>query len=291
MSKLYQDEEWLKKKYLEEKLSLSEMAELARCSKGTIRNHMICHGIPRRSGVEVAEIACDPTTSAGRARRRKRSEASRKAYDPATSAGRALRRKQSIANKAARDPTTPKGKALRRKTSENLRAAYDPTTPRGRALRQKQSENLRAAYDPTTPRGKALRRKTSENLRAAWANGVYDRALPPSTSIEIAVSVAFDILDIEHKPQYRPDGYSRVYDEFVPPNVLIEVQGDYWHSLDETQKRDAEKAAWACDNGYHLVVIWEHEIHEVGAIELVKERVLAILEPVSEPVSLQWEVK
>ena len=263
MSKLYQDEEWLKKKYLEEKLSLSEMAELARCSKGTIRNHMICHGIPRRSGVEVAEIACDPTTSAGRARRRKRSEASRKAYDPATSAGRALRRKQSIANKAARDPTTPKGKALRRKTSENLRAAYDPTTPRG----------------------KALRRKTSENLRAAWANGVYDRALPPSTSIEIAVSVAFDILDIEHKPQYRPDGYSRVYDEFVPPNVLIEVQGDYWHSLDETQKRDAEKAAWACDNGYHLVVIWEHEIHEVGAIELVKERVLAILEPVSEPVS------
>ena len=97
------------------------------------------------------------------------------------------------------------------------------------------------------------------------------------TSIEVAVSEALDELGIEHEPQYRPDGYSRVYDELVPPDVLIEVNGDYWHSFDEKQRSDAEKAAWAHANGYYLVIIWEHEMHKAGALELVSERVLPLL--------------
>lgn len=95
------------------------------------------------------------------------------------------------------------------------------------------------------------------------------------TSIELALAAALDICGIEHTSQYRPDGYSKIYDEFVPPNMLIEAHGNYWHGPKclENQRRDAEKAAWAEENGYHLVIIWEHEIKERGAWALVHERV------------------
>ncbi|HUW11450.1 MAG TPA: hypothetical protein VM537_17085 [Anaerolineae bacterium] len=278
MKKLYRDEAWLKKKYWEEELTLCEMAELARCSKNTIRNHMVRYGILRRSGPEIYRITYDPTTSAGRARKQKRSKANKKAYDPTTSAGRALRQTQSETNKAVFDSATSKGRELRRRASEFQKAFYDPTTSAGRMHRQKQSETSKAAWARGAFDGEACRQKMSEASKAAWARGAMDGALPLATSIEIAVSVALDILGIEHEPQYRPDGHSRVYDEFVPLDVLIEVHGDYWHSSDEAQERDAEKAAWARDNGYHLVVIWEHEIDEVGALDLVSERVFPLLE-------------
>ena len=139
------------------------------------------------------------------------------------------------------------------------------------------SEAQKAGYDPTTLEGKTRRKKLSKAVKTSWAWGVFDGVFQSPTSIEIAVSDALDMLDIEHEPQYRPNECSRIYDEFAPPNVLIEVQGDYWHSLDKMQRSDAEKAAWAHANGYHLVIIWEHEMHKAGALELVSERVLPLL--------------
>lgn len=52
-------------------------------------------------------------------------------------------------------------------------------------------------------------------------------------------------------------------------------------SLDVKQRRnrksDAEKAIWAVENGYHLVILWQHEIEELGAWPLVRNRVLPLL--------------
>jgi len=138
--------------------------------------------------------------------------------------------------------------------------------------RRKHAETTKANWD------KGVYSRHSEAIKIARARGAYDGVFQSPTSIEIAVSEALDTLNIEHEPQYRPDGYSRIYDEFIPPGMLVEVQGDYWHSSDEAQERDAEKATWARDNGYHLVVIWEHEIHNRGALELVKERAIPLLE-------------
>lgn len=124
------------------------------------------------------------------------------------------------------------------------------------------------------------RKKMSEAMKAARARGCWDGVFQSPTSIEIETSAALDLCGIEHKSQYRPNGYSRIYDELIPPNILLEIHGDYWHGplRPETQKRDKEKAKWAEENGYTLVVFWENEIREVGAWALVHERVFPILE-------------
>lgn len=117
-----------------------------------------------------------------------------------------------------------------------------------------------------------------EAMLMRWERGDFDGIFQSPTSIEIAVAVALDNLSIEHESQYRPASTRWPFDEFVPPNILIELQGDYWHGNDfpDHQERDAEKAQWAKDNGYCLVVIWEHEIKEHGAPSLIVDRVMSL---------------
>jgi len=122
------------------------------------------------------------------------------------------------------------------------------------------------------------RRKVSENVRAAHARGCYDGCnKPPFRTTEVPLAAALDICGIEHDSQYRPPNCRFRFDEFIPPNILIEANGDYWHSKETAKKRDIKKGAWAKRNGYELVVIWEHEIKERGAWALVHERVLPLL--------------
>ena len=167
---------------------------------------------------------------------------------------------------------------MRRKVSEAKRAnwtngVYDDCFEE--EWRRKVSEGMKAAWEQGLFDSEEYRQKLSEKKRQNWADGIYDNVFQPPTSIELQVAAALDILGIEHQPQYRPDGYGCVYDEFVPPATLIEVHGDYWHgdSRPDIQKRDAAKAQWAADNGFNLIVIWEHEINEFGAWALVMKRV------------------
>ncbi len=123
----------------------------------------------------------------------------------------------------------------------------------------------------------------SEAMKAAWERGDFDDrkvVCQSPTGIELEVAAALEIMGIERMPQYRPDGTRYTYDEFVFPNILIEVNGDYWHgdNFPEQQQRDVQKAQWAEDNGYKLVTIWEHEIKQVGAWALVMQRVAGIEE-------------
>jgi len=48
MSELYQDEEWLREKYIKEECTTDEMAEIAGCTKPTILRYMDNYGISRR---------------------------------------------------------------------------------------------------------------------------------------------------------------------------------------------------------------------------------------------------
>lgn len=144
--------------------------------------------------------------------------------------------------------------------------------------RRKFSETKKAAWAQGVYDTDDYRQKISRVRKEARARGVYDGVFQSPTSIEIAVSNALDELNIEHCSQYRPESYSRIYDEFVPPNILVEVQGDYWHSREEIKRRDVEKAAWAKENNYHLVIIWEYEIKEWGALALICKRISPLLQ-------------
>jgi G:T-mismatch repair DNA endonuclease (very short patch repair protein) len=71
----------------------------------------------------------------------------------------------------------------------------------------------------------------------------------------------------------------------INTNIIIEVQGDYWHCnpkiypngpVSERQKfkiqRDIEKRKYAEECGYAVVYVWEDELK--NDIELVKEKVM-----------------
>jgi len=70
--------------------------------------------------------------------------------------------------------------------------------------------------------------------------------------------------DKEDDVQCRIGPYS--FDCVVPrdnrPTLLIEVQGEYWHSLKRTIEKDVQKASYISNNfqgQYELKYIWEHE--------------------------------
>lgn len=160
----------------------------------------------------------------------------------------------------AKDPT------WREKVSRGLRDFYkDP------ANRERLSRRLRRVFsDPD------LRRRLSVMAKARWEAGVYRGVFQSPTTIEVAVRNALKALSLVHQEQFHPKGYSRVYDFLVLPNILIEVQGDYWHNWPNGTDADREKEAWANENGYYFIEIWEWEIHSIGADVLVSNRVVPL---------------
>lgn len=100
-----------------------------------------------------------------------------------------------------------------------------------------------------------------------------------NTSIERTVKSLLEELNIEYKFQFHlQNGPTkkdrRIYDFYIPAhNLIIEVNGDYWHSnpktlkkLNNTQKkiriRDKEKKKLAKDRGLKIMYIWELDIEK-----------------------------
>lgn len=124
-----------------------------------------------------------------------------------------------------------------------------------------------------------VRHNLSKKAKARWASGHYDTCFfKHPTKIEAEVYTALEICGIEYQAEYRPPNCCFVYDVFISPNILIEAHGDYWHGPDhpENQARDAEKAKWAREKDYILIVVWEREIKEQGAWSLLHERILPL---------------
>jgi len=68
VAKKYKDKDWLRSKYLDDKLSTREIAELADCTAPTIQDWLDRHGIEKRSKSEAAKIRAEKyphTTQAG----------------------------------------------------------------------------------------------------------------------------------------------------------------------------------------------------------------------------------
>lgn len=137
----------------------------------------------------------------------------------------------------------------------------------------KKTHHARGCYDNVYAK-KEYRQKMSGSAKVARTRGCYDGVFQSPTSIEIAISEALDELGIMHVQQYRPEGCSFTYDEYLLAwGILLEVNGDYWHTREDAPERDAHKAAWAREHGFLPVTIWEGEIKERGALAMIQERV------------------
>ena len=100
--------------------------------------------------------------------------------------------------------------------------------------------------------------------------------LHPS-SLEMRLAHAMDRLDVVYKQQYRPDGYWRFYDFFIPDqNLLIEVDGTYWHSLPKSKKIDREKDLMSTRLGFDFLRISEEDLNIYDAEEVVRCWILEV---------------
>jgi hypothetical protein len=109
--------------------------------------------------------------------------------------------------------------------------------------------------------------KQSNRVKKLWKNDEYRAKLAKARANQPIISsqqlVLYDILNslnIKYVPEYNIGPYS--FDCFIPDhNILIEVNGDYWHSLPKAIRNDKSKSTFI--ERYYpnlsLKYIWEHE--------------------------------
>lgn len=110
-----------------------------------------------------------------------------------------------------------------------------------------------------------VRKKMSVSIRAARANGCSRGGHARPSSLECLMYSACKSLGIKFIREYRIPEDSRYYDLYLPRfNLLIEVQGIYWHTRGWAIERDIQKHAFAQNSGYRYAAIWDHELENPG---------------------------
>lgn len=110
-----------------------------------------------------------------------------------------------------------------------------------------------------------------------------------TSKLEVDFAANFlDKLGVEYKYQFEAKDIGRFYDYYLPnSNLIIEVDGDYWHGnkekysdeeLNRSQKKarrvDELKNKWALMHGIPILRLWESEIRKEP------QKVMHILEEV-----------
>lgn len=136
---------------------------------------------------------------------------------------------------------------------------------------------------------KANKVKKKERLRKP--NGKIVRTTPKFGTSKLEQDFAHDFLDklgVEYVWQFEAKDIERFYDYYLPKsNLIIEVDGDYWHSnpekvdenkLSRIQKHnkwvDRLKNEWALLHGIPIMRIWENDIRNnpQKVMKMLKER-------------------
>ena len=141
------------------------------------------------------------------------------------------------------------------------------------------------------PRSKTVKKKrkptVSEIIRKSIERN--KRPHPKYGTSKLETIFETDILKklkVEYQKQFYARDIKRYYDFYLPGlNVLIEVDGDYYHSYGKVYEQmtpmqrknhrvDEIKNEWAALHGYALIRIWEHDIRNnpYKVMEFLKER-------------------
>lgn len=119
----------------------------------------------------------------------------------------------------------------------------------GRVLSQESRAKISAALT-----GRKLNPEHAERFLGYW------RQHSGRTSIEVAVARVLDALGVMYEEQ-KPFGYYTA-DFYIPSqNLVIECDGDYWHSLPGRSGHDRRKDTFLRNRGYRVVRLTETDIN------------------------------
>ena len=163
----------------------------------------------------------------------------------------------------------------RNKISENSKKRMADPNSKFNSLecKKKQSNSMKRRWvDPnSTINSSECKHKKSESLKKAFStpehkermrqHRLHQRMPRNGTSIERAIEGVLDELEVAYFSGL-PFGRFQ-YDEFLPKyDILIECDGDYWHSLPKVIESDKKKNIIAKENGYLLLRFTGTEIRK-----------------------------
>lgn len=173
--------------------------------------------------------------------------------------------------------------AMSRNLQGNKRRLGIPHTPEtrqriSRTLRRKWQEdesfiraNLQWRERLSPEEMRRITRKSTDAMNAFWqglnpeerlainANGRKSASLVRPTSIELATEELLQSLGINFEHQKSIGKF--IVDIYIPTKKLvIECDGDYWHSLPSAIKRDKDKDQYLSELGYKIIRIPAHII-------------------------------
>jgi very-short-patch-repair endonuclease len=101
---------------------------------------------------------------------------------------------------------------------------------------------------------------TEEQIKVLRTKRLEQKNVMIDTSIELKVKEQLEKENIDFVHPFNL-GNRFQCDFYLPSlNLIIECDGDYWHSREDMKRRDRAKDAYAKKCGYRLVRIKEHEI-------------------------------
>jgi G:T-mismatch repair DNA endonuclease (very short patch repair protein) len=160
---------------------------------------------------------------------------------------------------------------------------------RSEEIKEKISKSSTGVSRPK-PKGFGIGRKQSKSTRKKMSDSAIQRIIKTdqnhTSKLEKTFANILELLDIEYTQFFYAKDIKAFYDFYLPKNnILIEVDGDFWHCNPNTKystpkyqtqnkniKRDQVKNQWAQDNNYKILRFWEDDIN--NNIQQIKQILL-----------------
>jgi len=144
-------------------------------------------------------------------------------------------------------------------------------------LGKKISQSAKGVPKPK-PEGFGIGRKHSEETKEKMSESAIENLLKTGKVKRSKLEFKFEGILIGLNLNYTHSLYipqvKKIYDFYLPDyNILIEVDGDFWHcnpnkfpqptckTQEINLENDKEKNQWANENGYKLIRFWEDDIN------------------------------
>lgn len=89
------------------------------------------------------------------------------------------------------------------------------------------------------------------------------KAILPS-SLEIILYQSLDNLGVPYSTQKQFGRYAA--DAFIEPNLVLEADGNYWHTTEDAIEKDKRRDKWFADNGYIVMRFTEYQLRKMPGI-------------------------
>jgi very-short-patch-repair endonuclease len=159
---------------------------------------------------------------------------------------------------------------------------------RSKEIKQKISKSGKGISRPKAEGfgiGRIHTQATKDKMSVSAIKRILKTGKVKRSGLEYKFEGLLDLLEIKYIHSYYIESIGKIYDFYLPKyNILIEVDGDFWHCNPikhaspecKTQeiniKNDKFKSQWALDNGYKLLRFWEDDIN--NNIKQVKQILL-----------------